>query len=54
MKPRLKFMQHHIILIFKVRIHLFLDEGVFFSCNLMVYLLHNLLLFKYLSETADR
>ena len=32
----------------------FLDEGVFFSCNLMVYLLHNLLLFKYLSETADR
>ena len=30
MKPRLKFMKHHIILIFKVRIHLFLDEGVFF------------------------
>ena len=53
MKPHLKFMKHHIILIFKVRIHIFWMK-VFFSCNLMMYLLHNLLPFKYLSETADR
>ena len=48
-----KLMKHKIYLIVKVRTHLFWMK-VFFSCNLMVHLLHNLILFKYFSETADR